>query len=127
MFCDPLPLQLLSKNDLISFFWNWVDLPPSYLDDVFKYTGFFFGDYPLMKEVICGTTLWQVKLIYPVPSGSIFAGAPPVIKNYFAAAPGNEELICKSTSSKYYTPQTEKQSLSAVFFWPKNLLPKSEM
>ena len=37
MFCDPLPLQLLSKNHFFSIFWNGVDLPPSYLDNVFKY------------------------------------------------------------------------------------------
>ena len=41
MFCAPLPLHLLSKNHFISFFWNGVDLPPFYLDDVFKYTVFF--------------------------------------------------------------------------------------
>ena len=37
----PLPLQLLSKNHLFLIFWNGVDLPPSYLDNVFKYTVFF--------------------------------------------------------------------------------------
>ena len=42
MFCDPLPLQLLSNNHLFSIFWNGVSLPPSYLDNVFKYTVFFF-------------------------------------------------------------------------------------
>ena len=46
MFCDPLPLQLLSKNHFFSFFWNWVDLPPSYLDNVFKYTVYFFDGTP---------------------------------------------------------------------------------
>ena len=42
MFCNPLPPQLLSKIDFFSIFWNEVDLPHSYLDNVFKYPGFFF-------------------------------------------------------------------------------------
>ena len=46
MFCDPLPLQILSKNPFFLNFWNVVDLPPSYLDDVFKYTGFFLEITP---------------------------------------------------------------------------------
>ena len=49
MFCDPLPLQLLSKNHFFLIFWNGVDLPPSYLDNVFKYTVFFFLGLPLNK------------------------------------------------------------------------------
>ena len=46
MFCDPLPLQLLSKIHFFSNFWHGVDLPPSYLDNVFKYTVFFFDGTP---------------------------------------------------------------------------------
>ena len=46
MFCDTLPLQLLSKNHLFLIFWNGVDLPPSFSDNVFKYTVFFL-EYPL--------------------------------------------------------------------------------
>ena len=48
MFCDPLPLQLLSKIHFFSNFWHGVDLPPSYLDNVFKYTVFFFWTSPLI-------------------------------------------------------------------------------
>ena len=48
LFCDPLPLQLLSKNNFFWFFWNGVDLPPSYLDNVFKYTVFFWR-HPLAE------------------------------------------------------------------------------
>ena len=51
MFCAPLPLQLLSKNHFISCFWNGVDLPPSYLDDVFKYTGFFLEITPKTNPI----------------------------------------------------------------------------
>ena len=46
MFCDTLPLQLLSKIHFFWFFWNGVDLPPSYLDNVFKYTVFFLEITP---------------------------------------------------------------------------------
>ena len=41
MFCDPLPLQLMSKNHLFLISWNGVDLPPSFLGNVFRYTVFF--------------------------------------------------------------------------------------
>ena len=51
MFCDPLPLQLLSKNHLFPIFWNWVNLPPSYLNNVFKYTGIFL-EYPFIIHAI---------------------------------------------------------------------------
>ena len=47
MCFGPLPLLLLSKNYFAKNFWIWVDLPPSYLDNVCKYTGFFFGRHPL--------------------------------------------------------------------------------
>ena len=50
MFCDPLPLQLLSKKQIFSIFWNGADLPPSYLDHVFKYTAFFFR-VPVREDV----------------------------------------------------------------------------
>ena len=46
MFCDTLPLQLLSKIYFFWFFWNGVDLPPSYLDNVCKYTGGFLDGTP---------------------------------------------------------------------------------
>ena len=46
MFSDPLPLQLLWKNNFCSIFWNGVDLPPSYVGNVFKYTVFFFDVTP---------------------------------------------------------------------------------
>ena len=42
MLCEPLPLQLVSKNHFIQFFWHGVDLPPSYSDNVHKYTVVFF-------------------------------------------------------------------------------------
>ena len=51
MFCDPLPLQLLSKNHFFLISWNGVDLPPSLLDNVFKYT-VFFREYPLVIKQI---------------------------------------------------------------------------
>ena len=46
MFCDPLPLQFMSKNNFYLIFWNGVDLPPSYLDNVFQYTVVFFDGTP---------------------------------------------------------------------------------
>ena len=43
---DPLLLLFLSKNNFIKNFWNGVDLPPSCLDNVCKYTVFFFEVTP---------------------------------------------------------------------------------
>ena len=56
MFCDTLPLQLLSKNHIFLIFWNEVDLPPSLLDNVFKYTVFFLEitPYYLTDSVVYG-------------------------------------------------------------------------
>ena len=52
MFRDTLPLQLLSKNHFFWFFWNGVYLPPSSLDNVFKYTVFFDGTHYAFRLLI---------------------------------------------------------------------------
>ena len=50
--CDSLPPLPLSKNHFFFlFFWNWVDLPPSLLDNVFKYTVCFFWRVPLSQPI----------------------------------------------------------------------------
>ena len=51
MFCDPFPLQLLSKNHFFSIFWNGVDLPPSYSGNVFQYTGGVFDVTPNILDL----------------------------------------------------------------------------
>ena len=48
MFVTPSLLSLCQKIIFFLFFWNWVDLPPSLLDNVFKYTVFFFWRHPLL-------------------------------------------------------------------------------
>ena len=49
MFCDTLPLQYMSKTHFFWFFLNGVDLPPSYLDNVFKYICTVFFTTPLRQ------------------------------------------------------------------------------
>ena len=41
------PSSPFVKKSFFLFFWNWVDLPPSLLDNVFKYTVFLGGGVPL--------------------------------------------------------------------------------
>ena len=53
MFCDPLPLQFLSKNPFFSIFGNGVHLPPSYLANVFKYTVFWRLPLSKVKRIHC--------------------------------------------------------------------------
>ena len=48
---EPLPLLFLSKNNFAKKFWIGVDLPPSCLDNVCKYTVFIFWRYPL--AILC--------------------------------------------------------------------------
>ena len=73
MFCDPLPLQLLSKNNFFSIFWNGGYLPSSYLDNVFIYTGF-FGRHPLVMFdiLLWGTYVVDKSLLVaePIPRSS---------------------------------------------------------
>ena len=47
---------------IISFFWKGVDLPPSYLDDVFKYTGLFWR-LPLRGIASLGASIEDLKII----------------------------------------------------------------
>ena len=45
MFCDPSLSNFCQKIISLNFFWNWVDLPPSYLDNVLKFTVFLSYPY----------------------------------------------------------------------------------
>ena len=63
MFCDPLPLQLLSKTHFFSIFWNRVDLPhPIWTMSLNKLC--FFLRYPLFirERFICKLFLEQFYL-----------------------------------------------------------------
>ena len=60
--CDSLPPLPLSKNHFFLIFWNEVDLPPSLLDNVFKYTGFFLEITPLGKNRISNISMLEIGL-----------------------------------------------------------------
>ena len=61
-FVTPSLSNFCQKNLFFLFFWNGVDLPPSYLDNVCKYTVCFFWRHPLMSPLHSPTLIKKSKI-----------------------------------------------------------------
>ena len=102
MFCDPLPLQLLLKNHFFSIFWYGVDLPPFYLDAVFKYIVCLFLTVPLTHHLLLRTYIFFYESVKKAIS-CVLAHKKFGKKNQWASPPPlDEKYHCFTLTYKIF-------------------------